>query len=973
MFKKRQFYVISGLLMLLALAGSGSSIPSDKHVWKQVDDTELSRRPLSRTQTPDTYKTFELNKTNLDRVLDSAPEEFTQSAIETILELPMPDGTFSKFRISHSLIVEPGLLVKFPELGRTYSAQGIDDPTATARLDYLPTGFHAMILSPNGTVMVDPYAVGDVDNYVSYYKRDLPKLDAFNCEVGQKGFESIYNIDPMNAGGIPDQSADVTSGGTLRTYRLALAATVEYSSAVGGNTIAGALAAEVLIMNRVNGVYERDLSLRMVIIANNDLITYAGNQICGGVPCTTANDPYSNSDGFTMLSQNQSNIDTVIGTTNYDIGHVFSTGGGGVATLNGPCGGNKARGVTGLPNPISDPFAIDFVAHEMGHQWGANHTFNGASGNCSGGNRSSTNAFEPGSGITIMAYAGICGNQDLAPNSIDTMHVRSLEVIVAYSQINNGNTCDVETANGNTPPVVTLPLGSTFNIPKTTPFELTAAATDANGDTLTYDWQQYNAGLAAGSTTAVPNTDADGTPRPLFRNYVPTVGGTRTFPSLQYIRNNANVPPTTTAGFLTGELLPAITRTMTFQVVVRDNRAGGGGINTATATVNVDGVSGPFVVTAPNTATTFNGNSTQTVTWNVAGTTAAPVSAANVTISYSTDGGLTFPTVLAASTPNDGTQTVTIPNTTTSQGRIRIQGEGNIFFDISNVNFTVTPSLAPTTRAPFDFDGDNKTDISIFRPGPGQWWYLRSSNGSNAAVTFGASTDKIVPADYTGDQKADFAVWRPSTGQWFILRSEDFSFFAFPLGLSTDVPVPADFDGDGKADASVYRPSTNTWFINKTTGGTDIIGFGASGDIPVVGNYDGDTKADIAIFRPSVGQWWIRRSSDSVVNVYAFGTSTDKLVQGDYTGDGKTDVAYWRPSTGAWFILRSEDLSFFSFPFGISTDTPVAGDYDGDGKFDAGVYRSSTNTWFLQRSTAGIQITTFGTSGDIPTPNAYVP
>ncbi len=424
-------------------------------------------------------------------------------------------------------------------------------------------------------MLIDPYAQGDTTNYITYWKKDAANLaQPFRCDF-------VDDMTPLAHGGI---APAVTSGTQLRTYRLALACTVEYATAVGSNTVAGALAAEVVVMNRVNGVYERDVAIHMNIIANNNLITYAADNLSCGGPCTTANDPYTNNDGGAMLGQNQSNIDNVIGTANYDIGHVFSTGGGGVATLDGPCGGSKARGVTGLPNPVGDPFAIDFVAHEMGHQWGANHTFNGQTSNCSGGNRSAGSAYEPGSGITVMAYAGICGNQNLAAHSIDTFHVKSIEAIVAYSQSGSGNNCAVTTATGNTPPAVTGP--GNFTIPKTTPFLLTAAATDVNGDSITYDWQEYD--LGAG-TTAVPNTDADGLARPIFRPYLPAVGGTRTFPSLQFILNNANVPPPTTGGFLTGELLPAISRTMTFQVVARDNRANGGGINTATSVVTIVG------------------------------------------------------------------------------------------------------------------------------------------------------------------------------------------------------------------------------------------------------------------------------------------------------------------------------------------------------------------------------------------------
>ena len=938
---------------------------SKDSVWQQIDDTELSRRPFQRTRTPDSYGTFKLDRDKMKSLLATAPAEFNRSANETVLELPMPGGEFARFRVFHSPIVEQGLVDKYPELGLTFNGQGIDDPTATVRLDFLPSGFHAMILSPNGTVMVDPYSVNDTENYVSFYKRELPKIDEWYCEPAPKGFESVYKIDTSS---IPDESQQVISGATLRTYRTAVAGNAEYCAAasVGGNTVANCLAAQVLIMNRVNGVYEREVALRMVLVANNDLIVYAANNMncpvgTGGSACTTGNDPYSNTTA--ALDQNTPNLDAVIGSANYDFGHVFTTGSGGVAGLGVSCGASKGRGTTGLGNPVGDAFAIDFVAHEMGHQWNANHTFNASCGS----NRSSSSAYEPGSGVTIMGYAGVCGSQDLAGNSIDTFHLRSLNVITSFSQVGTGNTCDVETATGNTPPTVPV-VGGPYNIPKQTPFSLTASATDVNGDTLTYDWQEWNLGATA---TAIPNSDAGGA-MPILRPYLPTTSGTRYFPSLQYIRNNANVPPSTTGGFLTGELLPSITRAMVFQVVVRDNRLNGGGINSNSTTVNVDGASGPFNVTAPNTGVTWAGNSSQTVTWNVANTTAAPVSATNVKISFSTDGGLTFPTTILASTANDGTEAITVPNVTTTQGRIKIEAVGNIFFDMSDANFS-TNAVAAGWRAPFDFDGDDKTDLSVFRPGPGEWWYLKSSNGGNAAAAFGASTDRIVPADYTGDGKTDFAFFRASTGQWFVLRSEDFSFFAFPFGTNTDNVIPADFDGDGKADSAVFRPSTLTWFINKSTGGTDIIVFGAPGDKPAVGDYDGDGKADIAIFRPSLGQWWIRRSSTGVVFAAAFGTSTDKPVQGDFTGDGKTDMAFWRPSTGEWFVLRSEDFSFYAFPFGTSTDTPVAGDYDGDNKMDAAVFRSSNNTWYVNRSTAGVLIQTFGIAGDIATPSAYVP
>lgn len=278
-----------------------------------------------------------------------------------------------------------------------------------------------------------------------------------------------------------------------------------------------------------------------------------------------------------------------------------------------------------------------------------------------------------------------------------------------------------------------------------------------------------------------------------------------------------------------------------------------------------------------------------------------------------------------------------------------------------------------SARPPVDFDGDGKTDISIFRPSLGQWWYLRSSDGTNRAFQFGNSSDKLVPGDFTGDGKADIAIWRPSTGGWFILRSEDSSFFSFPFGTNGDVPVARDFDGDGKADAAVFRPSNSTWFIQRSGGGTTIQQFGLNTDLPVPSDYDGDGKADIAIFRPSNGQWWIQRSSNGSVFALQFGLSSDKAVPGDYTGDGKSDIAFFRPGDGTWYILRSEDFSFFAVPFGVNGDLPSPGDYDGDGKFDLAVFRPSNSTWYLQRSTSGTQFVQFGASGDVSVPNSFVP
>ncbi len=310
-------------------------------------------------------------------------------------------------------------------------------------------------------------------------------------------------------------------------------------------------------------------------------------------------------------------------------------------------------------------------------------------------------------------------------------------------------------------------------------------------------------------------------------------------------------------------------------------------------------------------------------------------------------------------------------------GDLDSDGDIDLFFSSDYLGFYVARNRRPyfaqaENNTRFDFDGDRKADISVFRPNAGEWYYLRSSDGVDRGFPFGTSSDRAVPADFTGDGKTDIAFFRPSTGFWFVLRSEDSSFFAFPFGASGDIPAPGDFDGDGKADAAVFRPSIATWFIlNSSDGSVTTRAFGLNGDVPIVADYDGDGKADIAVYRPSVSEWYLQRSTAGFIG-FRFGAPGDATpVPADFTGDGKADIAFFKPSSREWFVLRSEDTSFYAFPFGAAGDVAAPADYDGDGKADAAVFRPSNGTWYINRTQAGVQIVGFGASGDKPLPAVY--
>jgi hypothetical protein len=422
-------------------------------------------------------------------------------------------------------------------------------------------------------------------------------------------------------------------------------------------------------MTRVNGVFEKDLALHLNMINNSNIIFY-----------DPATDPYSDATGMSSWNgELQNTLNTVITNANYDIGHVFSTGGGGIASLGSVCVSNrKAQGVTGSPSPVGDAFDIDYVAHEMGHQFAGNHTFNSVTSSCGGGNRSSTTAYEPGSGTTIMAYAGICGSDDIAPNSDPYFHAGSLDEINAFIST-TANACAAKTVTANNQPIVNA--GADYVIPISTPFILKGTASDPDsGDVLSYSWEQMDLGPQGSPNSATGNA-------PLFRFFPPKNTGKRMFPQLSNVLANSTT---------LGERLPSYARSMKFRLTARESKPNAGATGKDEMNITVSASAGPFAITTSNTIDTFLVGSSETITWNVNNTNAAPVNCALVRILLSTDNGQSFLTILADSTANDGSETILVPNNLTSTARIKIESIGNIFFDINNAAIRILAPVGPS-------------------------------------------------------------------------------------------------------------------------------------------------------------------------------------------------------------------------------------------------------------------------------------
>lgn len=647
---------------------------------------------------PAYYRSLKADHAQLRQALAAAPRELTSSQGAS-LALPLPQGGTQLFEVEESPVMAPALAADYPEI-HTYRVRGIDDPSVSGRLDMTPSGFHAMLVSPGGTIFIDPDGSG---NYRSYFKRDYAQAVGASADRVCR----LNELEPSASAdaALPALAQRSVSAAQRRIYRLAVAVTGEYAQYFNASQTA-IVSNVVTTVNRVNQIYGRDLAVQLQLVK---VVIYTD----------PSSDPFTQTSSAvaTMLSQNQQTLDFEVGVDNYDIGHLFGLVGGGLARVGATCTASKAEGYTGYPVPDSDVFYIDFVAHEIGHQLNATHSFNGTTGACAGGNRTATSAVEPGSGSTIMAYAGICGAENLQDNSDATFHARSIQQINSFVFSGTGSSCGSLASTGDSLPSTVGAAGADLTIPQSTPFVLTGSEiSDPDGDALSYQWDEIDSGGVNGFTNST-TFGSDREINPLFRSFVPVNTPTRYFPRLSTLISGSTDK---------GETLPTTQRNLNFRLTVRD---GNSGVADDDVVVSVDTSMGPFRINGGELnrpgGLTYTGGFEQTLMWYPAGTTADCPAVSISLLSISADGSTycdkadypslldlgTFPNTV--SVLNSASASVTLPNAVIERARIVLACEDNGFFDLSDADFGVvgTTSVASDCKP---IDGEPLAHGTVF-------------------------------------------------------------------------------------------------------------------------------------------------------------------------------------------------------------------------------------------------------------------